>query len=274
MIAPKSIKDIQSLLQNLGTEPQFALGQNFLVDEHAVNSIISAVYTKNKNPPKNLYEIGPGLGALTEELLDQKLTPLILIELDKIFAKYWESRGQKVIQVDALSLNWDQYTDSEEWNLVSNLPYQIASSLVIELGNLQNPPRSMVLMFQKEVAERFMAKPSSPEYGILSVIGQTLWSIEKVCDAGPASFWPKPKIASRVLKFTWNNWESRPLRLKLLFAQRRKQIHRPLISWLGGQISQDTLISMGLTLKERAEELSPEIFQSIVLTHAHNRREP
>ncbi len=171
-----------------------SLGQNFLVSDGVIDKIIQAV---NEENPTQLLEIGPGLGALTD-LLKEKYRQYTLIELDKSLVEYWINQQMNVIEGDALQIDWGKIKYDV---LVSNLPYQISSSIVIDRSLDHEQCRSMILMFQKEVAQRIRALPKTEDYGMLSVIAQEFWTIKTVCDAGPRDFSPAPKVASRVLKF-------------------------------------------------------------------------
>lgn len=264
-------KRLNKALELIGIEAKKSLGQNFLVNDVVIDRIIKAAAELK---PTNLVEIGPGPGALTELLLELKV-PMTLIELDSQVANYWRSNSNgnisKVLEEDALKLDWRPLIGEGETVLVSNLPYQISSSLVIDRSLDQQPLRAMVLMFQKEVAQRIRAKESTDHYGMLSVVAQTFWKIETVTEAGPGDFSPPPKVASRVLRFYRNDnpqIQNRSEFLKLVknaFQQRRKLLKANLSTYLGSRnIPQSELIQW-LTekkLKEtaRAEELSPQLF--------------
>lgn len=181
----------------LGILPKKSLGQNFLVSDHVIEKIVRGA---SRFRPHTVIEIGPGLGALTWSL-KELAEELHLLELDSTFAEYWRSQNFSVIEVDALRWNWDLSGYQRPCVLVSNLPYQISSSLVIDRSEDAKPLDGMVLMFQKEVAQRLKAKHNSPEYGFLSVVAQTFWDLELLLEASPRDFSPPPKIASRVLIF-------------------------------------------------------------------------
>lgn len=171
-----------------------ALGQNFLVSDTVISRIIQAV---DDEKPEKLLEIGPGLGAITD-LLIEKYGHYQLLELDSSLVKFWQSQNMPVMECDALQADW---TKIDYDVLVSNLPYQISSSIVIDRSIDAKPCSAMVLMFQKEVAQRIRARHQTDEYGLLSVIAQEFWDISMVSEAGPRDFNPAPKVASRVLKF-------------------------------------------------------------------------
>ncbi len=186
-------------LAELGIEPKKSLGQNFLISDPVIAKIIDAA---KKTHPGFLIEIGPGPGALTYHL--QNLTPNYqLIELDRDISQYWRSKGLKLIEADALQIDWSPFfKETRPITLVSNLPYQISSSIVIDRCLDPQPVDHMVLMFQKEVAQRIRARQQDELYGMLSVVAQSFWKIETLSDVGPGDFFPPPKVASRVLTFT------------------------------------------------------------------------
>lgn len=257
---------LQIVLEKTGAAAKKSLGQNFLVSDLVIERIHQAVKAQS---PKALIEIGPGAGALTDGLLQQGL-PLQLIELDTGFAAYWRERGAEVLEGDALRVDWTALTQGKECTLVSNLPYQISSSIVID-RSIERDVNGMVLMFQKEVAQRIRASASTEEYGMLSVIAQTFWKIEIVSEAGPRDFQPAPRVASRVLSF--RALSDVPVRdpkrflgfVKSAFSQRRKLLRKNLGGWMGPHgltesIFMDKLASFGLKETARAEELSPARF--------------
>lgn len=265
-------EEIQSRLNELGASPKRSLGQNFLIDPHVVEKIIAAV---NDLKPQALIEIGPGAGSLTVKLRDLGLE-LRLIELDRDFAKYWQTQGCTVIEGDALQLDWTALAVGSGSVLVSNLPYQISSSLVIDRSLGPAEVGAMVLMFQKEVAQRIAAKPRGKEYGLLSVVAQLFWEIKTVVEAGPRSFWPAPKVASRVLAF--RRRAGAPLGeglsllrfIKAAFSHRRKILWKNLASECQRfGVEQEQALKwgqdLGLGPQVRAEELKPQQFYELYL---------
>jgi 16S rRNA (adenine1518-N6/adenine1519-N6)-dimethyltransferase len=206
----KAWEELKITLAELGIEPKRSLGQNFLVSDAVIEKIIRAASAPamkqtsqgpwEQVPPAAVLEIGPGPGALTRGLRQLGL-PLTLIELDRRIAQHWRDQGLTVIEEDALQLDWTKLDLPSPRYLVSNLPYQISASLVIERSMDAKPFERMVLMFQKEVAQKIRATVEQGDYGMLSVVAQTFWKIETVTDAGSADFFPPPKVSSRVLQF-------------------------------------------------------------------------
>jgi 16S rRNA (adenine1518-N6/adenine1519-N6)-dimethyltransferase len=257
------LADLKLRMQELEVHSKKSLGQNFLISETVIRRIIEAVEYEN---PDFLIEIGPGLGSLTEEMLQRRPR---LIELDSVLAEYWRSRGSEVIEHDALKLKWEELGFAENTWLVSNLPYQISSSLVIDRCFGPRNLQGMILMFQKEVAQRLMAPPQTSAYGLLSVMAQNFWIMDKVVDAAPRDFHPAPKIASRVLRFRRKpeiGLEKTFLTfLKAAFGQRRKFLLKNLkqLGHKKGFTWEQALESLKINLKARAEEISPAQFAAI-----------
>lgn len=272
-------------LRELGAEPKRSLGQNFLVSDTVVSRILAAVRSE---PFSEMVEVGPGLGAITEDLLTIG-QPLTLLELDQKFAAYWRSRSEsspvplKVKEGDALQMNWFELGLPPNTLFVSNLPYQISSSIVIERSLHPANVTRMILMFQKEVAQRLAAKAKTKEYGLLTVIAQSFWELRTVCDAGPKDFFPPPNVASRVMGFKrrqteWITGEAGGpsaegfLKFcKAAFSHRRKLMSRNLQQeFFAGKKDilprlEEIFASQGLKPTARAEELDPPAFVRLYL---------
>lgn len=223
------ISEVKNKLEKLSIRPLKSLGQNFLIDEDIIKKIIQSENIKNY---KEVIEIGPGLGSLTKSLIP-KAKVLKLIELDKTLADYWKNQGVEVYHLDALKFDWSKI--STNTLLISNLPYQISSRILVELFCLdsKNELAAAVLMFQKEVGDRIQAEPDDKkEYGLISILCQLRWNIELVTRVSKSSFYPAPDVESLVLKFKPNNKIKETAfnhkdfvnHLKTLFSARRKKI--------------------------------------------------
>lgn len=241
-------------MQELAHKAKKSLGQNFLVADHVIQKITDAAA---RTKSESVVEIGPGLGAITD-LLIRNHKDYTAIELDHGLAEYWTESGLKVIEGDALQIDWSQIHSPL---LVSNLPYQISSSIVIEKSIEPFSLKFMILMFQKEVAQRIRAKEKTDEYGMLSVIAQEFWDIETVSEAGPKDFRPPPKVASRVLGFKRRSSDIDDPKKYLSFIKRCFQQRRRILKSNLMDSEKDLLMKWieknKLSDKVRAEELSP-----------------
>lgn len=252
-----SLKDrTLARMAQLGIVPKRSLGQNFLVSDGVVQKIIESV-RRSEGP---ILEIGPGLGALTDKLLELQ-RPYRAIELDQRFAGYWRDQGQEILEADALHVEWGTILKAPTV-LVSNLPYQISSRLVVDLSFQTLPIQKMVFMFQKEVAERIMAAPRTENYGLLSVVAQLFWKIERVTNAGTHDFLPPPNVTSRVLQFQPHPKAPAPTSellsfIKLAFSKRRKFLTNNLESSYNREVLLPVLEKIGQKPTVRAEELDP-----------------
>jgi len=271
-------------LRELGAEPKRSLGQNFLISDFVVEKILAAA---RAFPCSQIVEVGPGLGALTEDLLSMG-EAITLLELDRKFVDYWKSRAQtsahpiQVMEGDALQMDWKSLALPADTLFVSNLPYQISSSLVIERCLEPAGITRMILMFQKEVAQRLNAKPRTPEYGLLTVMAQTFWDLSTVVDAGPQSFYPPPNVSSRVVMFrlrtgveiTHDSRLSFLRFVKAAFSHRRKLMAKNLLGSFYSSVAhhdeaalqlEAVFKAQGLLSTARAEELDPKAFVRLYL---------
>lgn len=262
---------VRDLQHQLRVEAKKSLGQNFLISEHVVSQIVSEVKSFQ---PQSLIEIGPGLGSLTESLRAEVIGPsacsFTLIELDRVFADHWRNQGVNLLEGDALQLDWTPFLDQPRpLVLVSNLPYQISSRIVIDRCLDSRRVDAMVLMFQKEVAQRLQARQGTDAYGFLTVMAQTFWSTSTVCEAGPGDFEPPPQVASRVVAFKSRDIQIQALRylqfLKAAFSHPRKIMAANLAA-LGPTArsqAEEWMQEKQRSLKCRAEELSAADFLSL-----------
>lgn len=288
---------INSRIEEFSVTAKKSLGQNFLVDQSVVDHIVGFV---QKNSDLRWIEIGPGLGSLTDELKNELA---MLIELDSYFAQYWQNQGFNVIEVDALKYDWSQISKDflknnldkndldPKFGLVSNLPYQISSRIVIE-ASINSKFEKMVLMFQKEVADRILSQKSDSNYGFLSVVSQNFWEIKKLVFVSPNCFNPKPKVDSQVLTFICKESEIIDREkfvqfVKNCFLERRKKISnkakkmgllqefkdffdsKSLNADLHKSVDKKSKTKV-LNLDVRAEELSPEDFKELFM-FCHNK---
>ena len=280
---------IKQKIKETGLFPKKKLGQHFLISPFLIQKMVSAI--KNLKPTE-IIEIGPGWGALTTQLIPLK-TPLRVVELDPAFAQYWRDRQITVLEGSALKILWQQGMDLKASSpilrsgtvLVGNLPYNIGSRLLVQLCPAPPQIQAMVLMFQKEVAQRILSPPKCKNYGILSVLSQYFWQVHLLLTAGVSDFYPRPKVAGQVLVFGRKKRAmAHPDRflafIKFCFAQRRKVLLSRLCREQKIKKSQtgtkDFSIAylfdqMGLSHSLRAEELSPAQFAHLFLELEKNQ---
>lgn len=217
-------------MTDLFSLPKKSLGQNFLVDQNYKNKIIQAV--KSIYQDQVILEIGPGRGALTKELLAFS-SQMIVVEKDKELAKHLQTQFQGSTSLtiycdDFLEFDLTQLPD-KNIIVVSNLPYNVASQILIRLFENKNRFTHFFLMFQKEVAKRCVAVSNTQDYSMLS-IWSWLFSQPKILfDLPPSVFVPQPKITSSFVEFVLNNeafikYEKFLPFVRTLFTYRRKKI--------------------------------------------------
>ena len=181
-----------------------SLGQNFLIDNNIIKKIVNLVNIKNKN----VIEIGPGKGALTDEILKKKPKSITLIEKDNLLVqnlkeKYSNIQSIKVLNSDILKFDIEKLK-LENAIIFGNLPYNISSQILIKILNFKRwPPNfsDLIFMFQKELGDRIIGNFPSSNYGRLSIITNFRLNIIKKFLVSPNCFFPKPKINSMVIQF-------------------------------------------------------------------------
>lgn len=243
-----------------------SLGQNFLMDKNKINQIIESIEV-GKNDL--IVEIGPGAGAITKELVKKNCDVLcfeIDIRLKDILSKI-DSDKLEIVYQDFLTINLSDYIVYSKYKkiiFVGNLPYYITTAIINKIIDY-NHADEIVIMVQKEVAERFMAKPNSKKYNSLSVFLQYHFNIEKVCDVSKNCFEPIPKVDSTVIKFKKSNKykvNNETVFYKLIkdsFTQKRKNLKNNLKSYDLIKI-ENILKKINKDLTYRAESLTIEDF--------------
>ena len=212
-----------------------SLGQNFLIDKDILEKIVNVIQINQKN----ILEIGPGTGSLTSYILKKKPKKIIVIEKDQNLAKKLKQNFKeelKVINEDILKID-ETSLINEKLTVFGNLPYNISTEILSKwIVNLNDNFwfDHLVLMFQKEVADRIIAKYNTSSYGRLSVLANWKLKIVKVCDIKPDSFFPKPKVDSSLLLFSPKNKifkikdpKNLEIITKVFFSHRRKMLKKP-----------------------------------------------
>ena len=217
--------------------PKKSLGQNFLSDKNVIKSIVKIGNIKNNN---TILEIGPGTGNLTEFILKKKPKNFFVIEKDYNLVKFlYEKFDNKINIINKDVLNFELNAISKEKIIVyGNLPYNISTEILTKWITDKKKFESckkLILMFQKEVADRIIAKTNSKNYGRLSIISNWRMDVKKEFDINPNCFFPKPKVDSTLLSFepkkkyfNLKNPNNLEKITNVFFNQRRKMIKNPL----------------------------------------------
>ncbi len=272
------LPSLKETVDSYGLLAKKSLGQNFLLDMNITNKIIrSSLNLQNKNDfsGEMVYEIGPGPGGLTRAILNANPDNLTVIEMDErcisIMNDIKKVVGEQLNIVEGDALKYDFLEERNiAKNIVSNLPYNISVPLLIMWLKNMKHFSSLTLMFQKEVAERIMAKPGNKNYGRISVLAQLICKIDLLFNLNPNCFVPAPKIWSTVLLFTPLKREISLQTIRniekiteLAFGQRRKMIRQSLKSLP----NLENLCSKAeIELTDRAENITPE--QYLILAEA------
>ena len=237
--------------------PRKRFGQNFLVDDAIIDHIVQAIAPRAGEP---LVEIGPGLMALTQPLLE-RVGQMTVIELDRDLAARLRGRqGLQVVESDVLKVDFTALAASlqvPKLRVVGNLPYNISSPILFHLLDHVDVVQDQHFMLQKEVVDRMVAQPATADYGRLTVMLQWRYAMENVLLVPPESFNPPPKVNSAVVRML-PRAEPAALDRKVLetlvqvaFSQRRKILRNTLGRWLEEQSFSGTF-----DLQRRAEEVS------------------
>ncbi len=233
-----------------------SLGQNFLIDKNILEKIVR--YTDIKN--RTILEVGPGTGNLTSYILKQKPKKVIVIEKDNNLAEHLKNIFKNkiiLINKDILEVN-ESLLSQEKLIVFGNLPYNISTEILSKwiISLKQNFWFDhLILMFQKEVADRIISKTNSSNYGRLSILSNWKLKIKKICDIKPGSFLPKPKIDSTLLIFTPKNnfYEIDPKNLenitRTFFNQRRKMLKKPYNKIFNGNLNISKKLKIDLNLR-------------------------
>ena len=255
-----------------GARAQKSMGQNFLMSDEVISSIVSA---STLSPDVPLVEIGPGLGVLTR-VLAPNVKKMWAIELDKhkveILNKELELLSLEIVNRDALKLDLSELWGDQKGYLVGNLPYYITSPLIMHFLEQADRLNGMTIMVQKEVAERIAAPPGSKTYGVLSIAVQISAEVTKIRDVLPGAFWPAPKVTSAVIRLDLRPYPGFDVDkrdffrvVKAAFSQRRKTLGNSLAGGLGLKKEEvvKRLQDAGISDGRRAESLSIEEFQKL-----------
>ncbi|HVZ94166.1 MAG TPA: 16S rRNA (adenine(1518)-N(6)/adenine(1519)-N(6))-dimethyltransferase RsmA [Phycisphaerales bacterium] len=278
----QTLTEIKQLLESHGLAPDKSFGQNFLCDHNLIRRLVDESGVRAGDL---VLEIGPGTGALTDELVERGCE-VIACEIDRGLAALLRDRfAEKITLVEGDALHGKHELNPEvvaaiggrSFRLVANLPYGVASPLMVMLATRCAPGASPACLgqfvtIQKEVGERLRAKPGTEDYSELSVLVQAMGVVRRVAVLPPECFWPRPKVTSEMVSIVPRSLAgekavtSDPARLaaacRLLFGQRRKQI--------GSILGRETIerlapLPAGVEPNSRAETLSIEQLEALAV---------
>jgi 16S rRNA (adenine1518-N6/adenine1519-N6)-dimethyltransferase len=247
--------------------PKKSLGQHFLNDPTIAAKIVSSLVAEGIS---NVIEVGPGTGALTGLLLEEKRFDTRFIEIDVQAADYLTQKypaiKDKLLIADFLRYPLADFFGDEPLAIIGNFPYNISSQIFFKILDYRSHVKEVVGMLQKEVAERIASKSGSKVYGITSVLLQAFYDIEYLFTVHGHVFTPPPKVKSGVIRLTRNNVEALPCDEKLFFRvvktafnQRRKMLSNSLSSIINANLKSHPIMS------KRPEQLSVEEFIELTL---------
>jgi len=253
-------------------EAKKRFGQNFLKDTTVLNKIIQSMSTNDRK----LVEIGPGLGDLTQKLLEVK--PVKAYEVDRDLCGHLREKFHKeikegrleLIQIDVLECFKDKSLAENSYDIVANLPYYIATKIILEALH-DDKCSSLIVMVQKEVAKKFSSLVKTKEFGSLAILSQSIADTELLFDVSPDSFEPAPKVTSSILKIVKNREFTQGVNplfksvkefdgfkkyLKVSFSSPRKTWVKNISSIYNREFAKSLLSKSGITHSVRPHELS------------------
>lgn len=243
------------------------LGQHFLTDLNIAKETVAA-FNSNQSFKKCI-EVGPGMGVLTQFLLDREDLDLHIIDIDKESIEYLKSESNipegKLISGDFLKLDLLEILSDQEFGIIGNFPYNISTEILFKMLEHKNKAIELVGMFQKEVAERVVAKPGSKIYGITSVLIQAWYEASYLFTVDEDVFSPPPKVKSAVIRLSRNakerlscNEKEFNRTVKMAFNQRRKTLRNSLKSIIPESLRSNEVFN------KRPEQLSVSEFENLV----------
>jgi 16S rRNA (adenine1518-N6/adenine1519-N6)-dimethyltransferase len=253
--------------------PKKWLGQTFLMDGGAVKRIAALCVTERG---ERVFEIGGGTGALTGALV-RIGADVTAIEIDPDLVAILRERADlaaaTILEADALTFDFDTATGDAPWTAAGNLPYNVATPLVLRFLGLANPPRRIVAMLQRDVVDRLVARPATPQYGSLTLFVSYAMHVRRAFVLGPSVFYPRPNVESAVAVLERRDQPAVRVRNEAFFLQvvragfayRRKTLANSLVLALGieRERTQTALASLAIDTEIRAEQLDLGAFGAL-----------
>ncbi len=262
------LNEMREILAARGIQLTKSLGQNFLHDQNQLHRIVQAATLSKED---KVLEIGPGLGPLTELLLENT-GQVLAIEKDGRLVDFLRERFQnskfELLHDDALEFLKSDKRDWSDWKVVSNLPYSVASPILVELACGERAPKKIVVTLQWEVARRLAAKPDTEDYGILTLLTQLDFVPRESFKIPPGCFFPEPDVDSGCVILERREQSLLPEHLRIAFvkivkrafSQRRKMMLKLLKQDWTQEKLEPAFDMLKISRLERAEKLSLEQF--------------
>jgi 16S rRNA (adenine1518-N6/adenine1519-N6)-dimethyltransferase len=259
-------------LARWGLRPKKHFGQNFLTDAGAAQRI-ARLCASESQAGLSVLEIGAGTGALTHALLEAG-ADVTALEIDRDLVDVLKARedlgAARVVEADAMTFDYAAYAGGKPWRVAGNLPYNVATPLIVGLVEMERGPETLTVMIQKDVADRLAAGPGTKAYGSLSVAVQYAMHVERAFTLGPNAFYPAPKVRSTVVHLVRRAEPAARTRdvalfrkvVRGAFAYRRKTLANSLLLALGFERERviRALEACALAPEERGERLSLDDF--------------
>lgn len=257
----------REILRGLEQRARKRFGQNFLVEPQRARHIALAAGVQSGD---RVVEIGPGLGMLTEQLVDLG-AEVVAVELDRDLASYLRRRmvRARIVEADATQVDWSQLCPAPpRWQVVANLPFNIGTPLVVDLVERRDCFDRITVMLQSEVVARLTASPGSRAYGSLTVRMAARASVRRVMSLPPGAFHPRPKVGAAVARLELRDElqvgpagaEAFDRCVKAAFSQRRKTLLNALSPAYGREQARAALVEAELEPRLRAERVDPAGF--------------
>ncbi|HYC79383.1 MAG TPA: 16S rRNA (adenine(1518)-N(6)/adenine(1519)-N(6))-dimethyltransferase RsmA [Planctomycetota bacterium] len=281
--APDTPSSVKAALAASGLSPLHRFGQNFLVEPGLLDRIAAL---SGVGPGDVVLEVGPGLGGLTERLLDAGAL-IVAVEIDHGLARRLRETfaGEprlRLIEGDVLAGGRaldprigpaleaaKRETGAAGWSVAANLPYGVTSPFLLALLGPPGPPRRITVMVQREVGDVLLARPGSDDYGTLSVASATYWRATRALAVGREAFYPRPDVASAVMTLEPREGDAPPPGpfldfVRGLFQSRRKALRSSLRRMLGDDARVDAVLAAAGTAPEaRADGVPPETLAAL-----------
>ena len=266
-----NLSEIRQILTERDIQLTKSLGQNFLHDGNQLKRIVEAAQL---SPEDNVLEIGPGLGPLTELLL-QNSSRVLAIEMDRRLVNFLEQRFKdpqlEIVHGDGLAIARDKSRDWSNWKLVSNLPYSVASPILVELAENPRAPKSLTVTLQIEVAQRIQSKAGDSDYGLLTLLLGVRYEPTGWFKIPAGSFFPPPDVDSACITLRLRRDPLLPIAelpkfkriVKKAFSERRKMMMKLLKQEWPAEKLAEAFQRIGLSPQIRAEAVTLEQFVAL-----------